>query len=514
MSVGQVRMRPLSRSKVAELTDKMAEMISVQDFRGIMKKEEEVLALAGELSRSADAGMAARTYGILGHSFSECCDHAKGLGLLEQAKAMAMEAGDRSVLCSVCHWLEACHKRQGEHEKAISEHEQAIAIELELELELGDRQAGTGAECSKLWKLLDESVQLPKGAAAPLTDGQVRLYKKIGELYVVGADFELQSLADSGLELAEELLRFHQHRFTDCAATIYQRLGHSFSESDDYVKALKFLERARALSLETGNKELLLDACYSLGVWHRRQGQFPIAIERLEQANSISLTLGDRIREQAVLGSLGNTYACMHQTDKAIRQFERCLKLQKEAGESLSAQAATRYNLGIGLSHSGQHERAVACLKQAWAVFEESGDVIFQSRLALALGETLWAKALSEHHQAAAIEKISVAAAACTETLQDAEMWLSKALDLAHHFALYHFARDAQMHLACLTFLKGDKDKAVQLLSQHLLGWMALGRMVCAGCFQNRREDAPMLKCQGCGVARSAPVLLRLSWPA
>ena len=59
------------------------------------------------------------------------------------------------------------------------------------------------------------------------------------------------------------------------------------------------------------------------------------------------------------------------------------------------------------------------------------------------------------------------------------------------------------MHLAYVAMLKGDEDEAVELLSQHLRGWLDdVGRHKCAGCFQVRGEDAPMLRCDGCHVAR------------
>ena len=62
---------------------------------------------------------------------------------------------------------------------------------------------------------------------------------------------------------------------------------------------------------------------------------------------------------------------------------------------------------------------------------------------------------------------------------------------------------DAQMHLACVVMMKGDEDGAVELLSQHLQGWLDdVGSHRCAGCFQVRGEDAPMLSCKECRVVR------------
>ena len=75
-----------------------------------------------------------------------------------------------------------------------------------------------------------------------------------------------------------------------------------------------------------------------------------------------------------------------------------------------------------------------------------------------------------------------------------------------------NFRMDAQMHLAYVAVLKGDEDEAVELLSQHLQGWVDdVGPRRCAGCGQVRGEDAPMLRCDGCHVARcvnaATPVL-------
>ena len=51
----------------------------------------------------------------------------------------------------------------------------------------------------------------------------------------------------------------------------------------------------------------------------------------------------------------------------------------------------------------------------------------------------------------------------------------------------------------------------MELLSQHLQGWVDdVGHHGCAGCLQVPGEDAPMLSCDGCRVARcvDAAVLL------
>ena len=114
------------------------------NHRGVVKMAEEGLAVAGA-QRSARPELAAGIYRILGDSYSACCEHVKGLELLEQARALAVEAAlqrqgehedwwlRRANLGEVCNSLGTCHMRQGEDEKAIAaEYEQARAIAMEL----------------------------------------------------------------------------------------------------------------------------------------------------------------------------------------------------------------------------------------------------------------------------------------------------------------------------------------------------------------------------------------------
>ena len=55
---------------------------------------------------------------------------------------------------------------------------------------------------------------------------------------------------------------------------------------------------------------------------------------------------------------------------------------------------------------------------------------------------------------------------------------------------------------AVLAFHAGEEDKAVQLVQQFLTITVEEGRHHCAQCGQARGEEAQMLTCGGCGVAR------------
>ena len=76
----------------------------------------------------------------------------------------------------------------------------------------------------------------------------------------------------------------------------------------------------------------------------------------------------------------------------------------------------------------------------------------------------------------------------------EAEKWLQTALDLGH--------AAARLHLARLAFDAGPDDTALADLQDYLSWCVERGRNRCAGCDQTRGEDAQMLTCGGCRVAR------------
>jgi hypothetical protein len=78
--------------------------------------------------------------------------------------------------------------------------------------------------------------------------------------------------------------------------------------------------------------------------------------------------------------------------------------------------------------------------------------------------------------------------------MREAAKWLQAAFDGGRPFA--------KLHLAHLTFDAGQGDAALAHLKEHLSWRVQRGRGTCAGCWQTRGEDTPMLTCSGCRVAK------------
>ena len=83
-------------------------------------------------------------------------------------------------------------------------------------------------------------------------------------------------------------------------------------------------------------------------------------------------------------------------------------------------------------------------------------------------------------------------------TWLEAATWLKAALDTGEGLA--------SLHLAHLAYDAGQEDTALAHLKDYLSWHVATGRDCCDGCLQKRGEDAPMLTCSGCRVARFCSV--------
>ena len=153
--------------------EKIAEAYKAGKHAEVVGMAEEGQAVAGEVRR-AWPGHAAQIYRMLGASFAERCEYVKGVGLLEQARALAVESGDRAVLADVCNSLGSYRRVQGEHEKAIEELEQSKAIFVEV----GNRESER-AVCINLGMSYRALKQYDK--AIELFEQSLAIYEELGE---------------------------------------------------------------------------------------------------------------------------------------------------------------------------------------------------------------------------------------------------------------------------------------------------------------------------------------------
>ena len=361
-------------------------------------------------------------------------------------------------------------------------------------------------------------------------------------------------MAEEGLAVAAEL----EGNRPDRAARIYYYLGDSHSELCDLEKGLGLLQQARALAVwvckewagdgqEADDWKFLERVGASLGACLQRQGRYEKAIEVLEQSRAIALDQDNRDGQAHIVNTMGKCYWWLKHFDKAIELFEHSFAIYKELGDEYN-QAVISCNLGGCLSRHGQHDRAIACLKQAWAISHDlvlteatdgsaagqnlriSGSAARQALMLAAkyLGEALLAQARAGHSHTAIEFGDEVASHDLILSFDSKYCWMSQchpvsaagvwltaaqemAVQLGHHIVMSgsgrrfasHVLMDTQMNLARTAFFTGENGKAVKLLSKYLQWFVDdFGPHFCARCSQMIDQEAPMLKCGACRVAR------------
>jgi len=161
--------------------------------------------------------------------------------------------------------------------------------------------------------------------------------------------------------------------------------------------------------------------------------------------------------------------------------------------------------LGRCKAAMGDYEQAITCHKKHWTIMQvlvlpgaqaytplNMGGPGAQANAALNMGVVLWAQARVQLGRPAAY----------IDSMCNVKHWLETALNLAQ---THGFNNEKEFALLNLTFLavdEGNEEEALGLLKQYLRSQVdtALGR--CTGCSQRRGEEAPMLTCSGCGVAK------------
>jgi tetratricopeptide (TPR) repeat protein len=115
------------------------------------------------------------------------------------------------------------------------------------------------------------------------------------------------------------------------------------------------------------------NALGNLGNAYADLGETRKAIEFYEQRIAIALEIGDRRGEGNALGNLGNAYAALGETRKAIEFYEQYLAITREIGDRRGEGIALG-NLGNAYADLGETVKAIEFHEQALIIAREIGD--------------------------------------------------------------------------------------------------------------------------------------------
>jgi tetratricopeptide (TPR) repeat protein len=438
----------------------LSDLQESKDWRGVVAMEREAMTMAAEV-RASIPGLAASLCGTLGIAYKSLGDFSKAIEHHTKWLAIAQEVGDRAGEGRAYGHLGAAYESLGNFAKAAKCHRQ----HLEIAKELGDR-----AE-------------------------EGRAYGNLGSTY--------QALGDFGNVIeykTQHLLITQEVGDRAGEGRAYGNLGSAYQALGDFAKAIENTKQHLSIAQEVGDRAGEGGAYGNLGSAYQALGDFAKAIEHKVQHLSITQEVGDRAGEGKAYGNLGNAYWSHGDFSEAIEHHTQGLTIAQEVGNR-AGEGLTCNNLGICHMHLGEFVKAAACHKAQHATGIELGLAHMQSQAAMGMGVAL------RLHVRAARQGPAVAipqgpgprshpsASAClNDKVREAAKWLQAALDGGREFA--------QLHLAYITFEAGQEDAALAHLKEHLSWRVQRGRDTCAGCGQKRGEDAPMLTCSGCRVAR------------
>jgi tetratricopeptide (TPR) repeat protein len=392
----------------------------------------------------------------------------RGLAAMEpeaQAVAEELRAAQHPDAAFIYTNLGNCYDLLGQYAKAIELHQQARAIAEEQ----GDR-AGQGSACGNLGNCYSTLRQHAKA---------IELHKQCRAIHQ-----EVGNRAGQG---------------TACG-----NLGICYKLLSQYAKAIELHQQARAIAEEVGDRAGQGKACGNLGSCYDSLGQYAKAIELHEQAQAIAEELGNRAGQGRACINLGNCYGSLGQFEKATTLHEQSVVICEELGDPHSLMQACR-GLGESLTRLGHYAQAIKHLTKYWALSEQVGIAEHQAMAALSIGVayTLWTQVLAEHQAMASADGGVQMQEQSAERLGEAQAWLTTALDRNTVARIIVIHLDATLHLSCVAFFTSQEAEALKHLHAHLDLCVKHARDSCAGCWQRRGEDAPMLTCSGCKVARS-----------
>ena len=156
----------------------------------------------------------------------------------------------------------------------------------------------------------------------------------------------------------------------------------------DYPAAVQALEQALAIYRDLGYQLGEANALYSFGAVLQMTGEYPSAAQALEQALAIYRDLGDRLGQANALYSLGNVRRLTNDFPAAAQVLEQALSICRDIDYRLGAANALTF-LGDVLQLTGDYPAAARTLEQALGISRQIGNRLYEVQALSYLGNVL-----------------------------------------------------------------------------------------------------------------------------
>lgn len=268
-------------------------------------------------------------------------------------------------------------------------------------------------------------------------------------------------------------------------ARAYGNLGNAYRLQGNFDAAMSCYQTSLDLAKQLGNLQNISMLTNNLALAHFERGEFDAALAFLQNVVQQKIEIGDRQGLAAAIGNMGQVHIQQRDYAAATKAYQRLLRVGNEL-QDLKSIAKANAHLGLIHYYQGDLDLALAYLRTSLGQFQKMNDRHNEATIFSNLGRVYFDLEMLEearqHLQTAVAigRELNVRFHLCsyllnlaevefsTENYDSARHALSEARTFAEQVSRQTIIFETHLLQARLDFVQGDRQAAVQALSEML----------------------------------------------
>ena len=150
-------------------------------------------------------------------------------------------------------------------------------------------------------------------------------------------------------------------------------LGNAYNSLGEYPQAIDYLQQSLEIQQEIGDRYIEAKSLNNLGNAYDFLGEYQKGIDYHQQSLEIKQERGDRSGVASSLTNLGNAYHSLGEDQRAIDYHQQSLEISRGIGDRY-IEAKSLNNLGNAYHSLGEYQKAIDYLQQSLEIKQEIGD--------------------------------------------------------------------------------------------------------------------------------------------
>jgi|GEM_PF-6191142 len=150
---------------------------------------------------------------------------------------------------------------------------------------------------------------------------------RLAAVYTTHNNNTAMQYAQEGLDLSEAI------GYKQGAGNAHQKKGWIYLNEDNYSEALKSLDEALRINLETGDRYETYGCYFAMGHTYLGKGNLPEALKNYFEALKIAEAAGNKKQESIAIAGIVNVYSSMGNYTESKKYILRSIKINEPAGD-------------------------------------------------------------------------------------------------------------------------------------------------------------------------------------